>query len=138
MADSLASGIGLLIGFYATDIFGEARRSLGGAITIDFLAAKATEGRISRSMAAAIAKYREALPELCKKQGASIDDFKTLTARYSGELLNRRIIVTIQDRIGRCYADEYVGAPARHVKVTDRLGRIRTRRGVRQISADAQ
>jgi len=138
MADSLASGIGILIGVYATDIFGEARRSLGGAITIDFLAAKATEGRISRSMAAAIAKYREALPGLCKKQGASIDDFKTLTARYSGELLNRRIIVTIRDRIGRCYVDEYIRAPARHVKVTDRLGRIRTLRGARQISADTE
>jgi len=31
--------------------------------------------------------------------------------------------------MGRCYVDQYIGIPARHIKVTDHLGRIRTKRG---------
>jgi hypothetical protein len=78
---------------------------------------------------AAIKKYRKALPSLCAKHGASIEEFKTLTARYSADVFNRRIVVTVRDRVGRCYIDEYVGIPARHIKVTDHLGRVRTKRG---------
>ncbi len=37
IADSLASGTGLLIGIYGTDIFGEASRSPERFITVDFL-----------------------------------------------------------------------------------------------------
>jgi hypothetical protein len=129
VADSLGSGIGLLIGVYEMDVFGEAKKSPGGVIGIDFLAAKATWGKVSPALAAAIAKYRKVLPTLCAKHGASIEDFKMLTASYSTDTINRRIIVRIRDRIGRCYVDEYIGTPARHVKVTDRLGRIRTKRG---------
>jgi len=129
MADSLGSGIGLLIGVYDTNVFGEARRSPGGVIRVDFLAGKATRGNVSRSLEAAIAKYRSALPALCAKHGASVEDFKTLSVRYSVNTINRRIVVTVRDRDGRCCVDEYIGTPARHVKVTDRLGRIRTKRG---------
>lgn len=129
VADSLGSGIGLLIGVYDMNVFGEARKSPRGVISIDFLSGKATRGNVSPSLKAAIAKYRNSLPALCAKHGASVEDFKTLSARYSMDTLNRRIVVTVRDRDGRCYADEYVGTPARHVKVTDRLGRIRTKRG---------
>jgi len=129
VADSLGSGIGLLIGVYEMDVFGEAKKSPGGVISVDFLAGKVTRGKVSRALSAAIAKYRKVLPTLCAKHGASIDDFKMLAASYSTDTINRRTIVRIRDRIGRCYVDEYVGTPARHVKVTDRLGRIRTKRG---------
>ena len=58
------------------------------------------------------------------------DDFKTLTARYSSDIAGaRRTVVTVRDRLGRSYVDEYIGTPARHVKVTDHLGRVRTQRG---------
>jgi hypothetical protein len=129
IADSLGSGNGLLIGVYDMDMFGEAKRDPSRAIRIDFLAGKAIQRKVSRTLAAAIAKYRQALPGLCAKHGASIDDFKTLTARYSTDLCIRRIVVTVRDRVGRCYVDEYVGTPARHARFTDRLGRIRTKRG---------
>jgi hypothetical protein len=134
VADSLGSGIGMLIGVYDINVFGEAKRSPGGLISIDFLAAKATRGKVSPALAGAITKYRKALPNLCAKHGASIEDFKTLTASFSAGTVNRRIVVRIRDRIGRCCVDEYVGTPARHVEVTDRLGRIRTkRRGSRTL-----
>jgi hypothetical protein len=129
VADSLGSGCGLLVGVYDMNVFGEAKKSPGGVIAIDFLAAKAIQGKVSRTLASAIAKYRAVLPDLCAKHDASIEDFRTLTARYSGDLFDRRIVVTVRDRIGRCYVDEYIGTPARHIKVTDHLGRIRTKRG---------
>jgi hypothetical protein len=129
IADSLGSGCGLLIGVYDMNVYGEARKSASGVIAIDFSAAKATQGKVSRPLASAIAKYRATLSELCAKHGASIEDFKTLTARYSGDAFNRRIVVTIRNHIGRCYVDEYIGMPARHIKVTDHLGRVRTKRG---------
>jgi hypothetical protein len=139
VADSLGSGCGLLIGVYDMNIYSEVNKSPNKVITIDFLAAKVTQGKVSRSLAAAIYKYRMALPTLCDKHGATIEDFKTLTARYSADVFNRRIVVTVRDRLGRCYVDEYVGIPARHVKVTDHLGRIRTKRGgVRRLRDVAQ
>jgi hypothetical protein len=139
IADSLSSGCGLLIGVYDMNVYGEAKKSPGGVIAIDFLAAKAIQGKVSRILASAIVKYRAALPKLCAKHGATIEDFKTLTARYSGDGLSRRVVVTVPDRVGRCYVDEYVGMPARHIKVTDHLGRIRTKRGgVRRLQDVSQ
>jgi hypothetical protein len=139
IADSLGSGSGLFIGVYDMNVYGEAKKNPGGVIAIDFLAAKAIQGKVSRPLASAIAKYRAALPNLCAKHGASIEDFKTLTACYSGGGLNRRVVVTVRDRLGRCYVDEYVGIPARHIKVTDHLGRVRTkRRGVRRLQDESE
>ena len=139
IADSLGCGIGLLIGVYGMNVFAEARRSPGRAICIDFLTGTATRGKVSPPLAAAIAKYRDVLPVLCAKSGASIEDFRTLTACYSSETFNRRIVVRVRDRRGRCYVDEYIGTPARHVKVLDPRGRIRTRRGsVRKLTLVAQ
>jgi hypothetical protein len=106
IADSLGSGIGLLIGVYEMNVFGDAKKSPGGVIRVDFLAAKVTRGKASPALAAAIAKYGKALPNLCAKHGASIEDFKTLTARYSTDTFNRRIVVRVRDRVGRCYVDE--------------------------------
>ena len=139
VADSLGCGIGLLIGVYDLNVFGEAMRSPGGVICIDFLAGTATRGKVSRRLAAAIAKYRDVLPVLCAKSRASIEDFRTLTACYSSDTFNRRIVVRVRDRRGRCCVDEYIGTPARHVKVLDPRGRIRTRRGsVRRLTLVAQ
>ena len=36
VADSLGSGIGLMIGHYEMDVYGDAQRSPEGAITVDF------------------------------------------------------------------------------------------------------
>jgi hypothetical protein len=111
------------------NVFAEAKKSPGGVITIDFLAAKSTQGKVSRALVSAITKYQKALPNLCAKHGASMEEFKTLTASYSMDIFDRRTVVTVRDRLGRSCVDEYIGLPARHVKVTDQLGRIRTKRG---------
>lgn len=106
VADSLGSGTGMLVGVYFIDVFGEAKRSPGSVICIDFLGAKATRRRVSPPLARTIAKYCKALPKLCAKHGACIDDFKVLTASYSADTFNRRMVVKICDRVGRCCVDE--------------------------------
>ena len=128
VADSLGSGIGMLLGVYEMDVLGEAARNPQGFIRVDFLMGTATHGGVSPSLTDAIAKYRAALPELCAKHGASIDDFRELSARYFAAGLSRRIAVTIEDRNGPRPEHEYLGIPVRRAKVMDRLGRIRTNR----------
>ncbi len=106
IADSLASGIGLLIGVYEMDIFGEARRSREGFITVDFLTGTSAGAKPSRSLARAVALYGKALPGLCRRHGTSVAAFRTLTARYSTDRFNRRYVVTVEDHQGRCAVDD--------------------------------
>ncbi len=128
IADSLGSGIGLLIGVYEMDVFGEAAGAPEGTITVDFLLGIATGGIVSDALAVAITKYREALRSLCAKHGASVSDFRQLSARYTTINRERRISVIVEDHSGHHCIDEYVGIPARHVKVLDAQGRVRTKR----------
>lgn len=128
IADSLASGIGLLIGCYNFDVFGEARNSSEGFITVDFLNGTTSGSPVSETLAKAVTLYRDALPALCEKHKVSISGFRQLTARYSRDAIGGRVQVTIEDKNGRCSVDEYVGIPLRRLKTVDNLGRIRTKR----------
>ena len=126
IADSLASGIGLPIGFYVTDVFAEARGQTGqDFIIVDFLSGTCDSGAPSPSLARAIALYRDALAGLCKQHGTSPSAFGKLTARYSIDALGRRFTVTVEDRYGHHAEDEYVGVPGRRIRVVDQLGRVR-------------
>jgi hypothetical protein len=125
IADSLASGIGLLIGFYTMDVFGEASRSPEGYITVDFLTGTCTAGIPSPSLTKAVALYKDALADLCKRQGISVSEFRELTVKYISNTLDRRFIVAIEDQQGRRSSDEYVGIPGKRPKVLDHLGRAR-------------
>jgi hypothetical protein len=128
IADSLGSGVGLLIGVYEMDVFGEAAGAPDGTITVDFLLGTATGGMVSDALAVAITKYRDALGSLCAKHGASVSDFRQLSARYTTINRELRISVIVEDRSGHHGIDEYVGIPARHVRVLDAQGRVRTKR----------
>jgi hypothetical protein len=125
IADSLASGIGLLIGVYATDIFGEAAKSAEGFITVDFLTGKTSGGQPSEPLARAIELYAGALPALCERHRVALSSIKQLTASFSGQPSFERFVVTVEDQQGRRTTDAYVGRPGRRVKTLDRLGRIR-------------
>jgi hypothetical protein len=76
IADSFASGIGLMIGVYDMDVFGEAAASQEGFIEVDFLTGSTTGAATSASLARAISLYAEALPGLCKKHGVEATDFE--------------------------------------------------------------
>lgn len=125
IADSLASGIGLMIGVYEMDIFGEADRSAEGFIEVDLLRGATSGAKASLSLARAIRLYSEALAGLCERQGVSVADFTRLTARYSGRWPNQTILVEVTDRLGKTSRDVYAGAPAARPKQLDSLGRIR-------------
>jgi hypothetical protein len=101
IADSLASGIGLLIGVYEMDVFGEAERSPEGFITVDFLTGTSEDGTPSASLARAIRLYRDALADLCKRHGTSPSAFRQLKARYSVEARDRRFLVIVESPFGK-------------------------------------
>lgn len=125
VADSLASGIGLLIGYYETDVFGEASRSEGGSLLIDLLEGRVTKGTASESLSKAVSLYREAFEELCTKAGCSVDELCEATVRYWSDTIDRRFDITIEDSKGRRSTTEYVGVPGRRRKVMDGMGRVR-------------
>ena len=127
IADSLASGIGLLIGAYELDIFGEAVRSPERFITVDFLTGTSEGGAPSASLTRAIVLYRDAFADLCARHGTSPSAFRQVKARYSVDRIGGRFVVIVEDQGGRRAEDEYVGLPGRRIKVLDRLGRIRPR-----------
>jgi hypothetical protein len=106
IADSLTSGIGLMIGVYHMDIFGEAAASPEGFIEVDFLAGTTAGGAVSPVLARAARLYAEALDDLCSRHGASPSDFRRLTARFSGGGARPRFRVTVEDRNGRSSSDE--------------------------------
>jgi hypothetical protein len=125
IADSLASGIGLLIGVYDTDVFGEARRSPGGALTVDLLNGLVVEGAASSSIAGAVALYRDALAKLCSEAGGSIAELQEAKVRFWSDHLDCRFAVTIEDSGGRRSTTEYAGMPGKRVRKMDHLGRLR-------------
>src|ERR1700754_245372 len=125
IADSLASGVGLLVGVYEMDVFGEARRTPEHCIVVDFLSEEIIEGRASRSLAHAIALYGKALPDLCAKHRGSHAMFGELTTRYSVDAHGPRFVVTVEDHEGHRAVDEYEGVPGRRIRTLDHLGRVR-------------
>ena len=128
IADSLASGIGMMIGVYEMDVFGEAAASPEGFIEVAFLTGQSTGGKPSPYLAHALELYAGALPDLCKRHGIDVAEFRQLTARFSGRPMFWGFIVTIENQQGRRSVDEYRGLPGRRPKVMDRLGRIRRKR----------
>lgn len=127
LAASLASGVGLLIGVYELDVFGDAARSPGGFITVDFLRGCVRGGRPSTRLADAVRLYRKALPRLCQRQGVAVSDFVELTVRYSTTPIEPRFMVTVTDRNGRQSGVEYGGFDGQRVKMIDGGGRLRPR-----------
>jgi hypothetical protein len=125
VADSLASGIGLMIGHYNMDVFGEASRSPGGAITVDFLGGLVVEGEASEPLQEAVGLYRAAFSNLCGLAGGSVRDVVEAKARFWQTPIGRRFTVSVADTAGRSSTTEYAGVPGRRVKVLDGLGRVR-------------
>jgi len=82
IADSLASGICLLIGYYEIDIFVEAAGSSAGYIEVDFLTGATAGSPASSGLLRAVDLFREVVPEQCKKQGAEYSRLAKLTVRF--------------------------------------------------------
>ena len=128
IADSLASGIGLMIRVYEIDVFGEAANSPEGYILVDFITGTSSGAQPSNALTGAILGYAGALDGLCLRHGIRADVFRELKARYTMDSHGPRFVVMIEDHNGRRSVDEYRGIPGRRVKELDELGRIRPRR----------
>lgn len=124
IADSLACGLGFIIGVYETDVFGEADAASAGCIEIDLLRGAITRGEASQSLARAVELYAEALGALCERQGVAVAEFAHLSVRFEAGPF-KRFVVTVEDRRGRRSNDTYEGSPGKRVKVLDHLGRVR-------------
>jgi hypothetical protein len=128
IADSMASGVGLLIGVYDMDVFGEAAHSPSGAIEIDFLAGRCTEGHASHGLECAASLYAsKALPRLCAHEGTEVAAFARFLARFWNDAGVPRCDITIESAGGRRHVGRFYGVPLRRLRTMDRVGRVRTR-----------
>jgi len=125
IADSVASGIGLMIGVYEIYVFREAAAAPEGFIEVDFLTGQTRGGGASVELQGAMKLYSEALPDLCKRHGVEVSDFKQLSARFSGGPKSEQFTVTVEDKNGRRSVDQYFGLPGKRPRVLDHLGRVR-------------
>lgn len=117
IADSLASGIGLMIGVYETDVFGEARATSAGFIEVDFLNGSTMGGTPSRTLQRAIELYRNQLESLCERHGTRRELFRVLKARYATDkVYGAFYTVIIADHFGRTATDKFIGVPGRRVR----------------------
>ncbi len=123
--DSYGSGIGLLIGHYEMDVYGEAARSAHAFVEINFLTGEVRGGPITDELAQATDLYRDRLPSFCETHGACLSDFKSFIVRFSNDYYGRHCKITVKDRFGKETIAEYKGNPARKLKILDNLGRLR-------------
>lgn len=128
-ADSLASGLGFVVGYCETFVFEEAAACNEGHITIDFLTGKVSGGSPSDDLERAISLYRDAFPGFCRKHGADISDFRAMSVRYMADRLSRWFTVTIEDMRDHRSSIDYEGVPGHRVRILDELGRIRPKVG---------
>jgi len=116
-ADSFASGIGLLVGYYAMDVFAEAAASKEGFILVDFLNATTAGSPVSASLARAVCLYRDILPEFCARHGVELDDIHVLQVRFGTDpAYGRHFLVTVENASGRRSATRYFGVPGKRLR----------------------
>jgi hypothetical protein len=117
IADSLASGIGLMIGVYQMNVFAEAAGEDDGFVMVDFLEGSTTGKAVSESFRKAVRLYRDALPVLCSKHAVDLAEFKKLEVRYGTDLVyGPHFTVKVEARTGQRSVDQYVGVPGRRLR----------------------
>ena len=117
LADSFASGMGLLVGIYEMDVFAEAAASDPGYIEVNFADGSTTGSPISTTLQGAIKSYSGALPELCKKHSIDRSEIKTLIARFGTDpVYGPHFTVSVESIDGRSSIDQYIGLPGRRLR----------------------
>jgi hypothetical protein len=135
-ADSMASGLGFVVGYCPTEVFEEAATSPGGVIEIDFLRGHVVRGRASQGLESAAVIFGQAFPNFCKKNGVEATDFRIFLAAFDARGGRRRATLIVEDSNGRRSLTEYDGVPLKRLRVLDTLGRIR--RKTRQVEKAGQ
>lgn len=131
MADSLASGICLMVGVYSADIHGEAAASPEGYITVDFMTGSTTGSPVSEELKRTIQRYAVLFPTIARKHGLEPSQINMLSARFGTDpVAGPHFLVTVEASDGRRSVDHYAGVPGK------RYGRPR-RSTVQQASAES-
>jgi len=125
IADSLASGLCLMIGFREVDVFAEARRSPDRTLRVDFLNGTVSGVVPSRALKEAVSAFKTALPEICTGHRVPLAAVRQLSAEFHASGLIRLVSVTVEDDKGRRSVDDYAGVPLKRIRVLDSLGRVR-------------
>jgi hypothetical protein len=116
IADSLSSGIGLLIGVYDVDIYRAAASSRNGYIDVNFIAGTSTCGIFAFKVRRAIRLYAKALPDLCRRHALDLSEIKLLSARFATDpLIGPNFTVTVEASDGRRSVDQYAGFQGKRV-----------------------
>ena len=117
LADSFASGTGLLVCIYEMDVFVEAAASEPGYIEVNFIDGSTNGSAISTALKGAIKRYSDALPELCKKHRVDPNQIRTLIARFGTDpVYGPHFTVSVESIDGRSSTDQYIGFPGRRLR----------------------
>lgn len=117
LADSMASGIGFVIGIYGMNVFAEAAASNEGHITVNFLSGTTTGAIPSASLGHAICLYRDELPRMCVKHGIDLTKIKTLEARFgTDQTYGPHFKVTVETLQGKTSTEQYIGLSGRRLR----------------------
>jgi hypothetical protein len=118
IADSLASGIGLMIGIYQMNVFSEASAEPPGYIDVDFVSGTATGSPVSKGLSRGVALYSsEALPVLCEKHRVDLRQVRTIQARFSVHAVyGPQFTVTVEDLRGKRSVEHYAGYSGRRLR----------------------
>lgn len=117
LADSMASGMGFLIGVYHMDVFAEATASEEGYITVDFLNGTVSGAKPSDSLSRAILLFRDVVPLMCEKHGIELSYAKTLVARFGTDAAyGPHFRVTVESATGKKSTDQFIGIPGKRLK----------------------
>lgn len=123
-ADSLASGLGFVVGHCEANVFADAASSPDCHLTVDFLNGNLLNGTASKQLLSAIPIFQNEFDNFCQKHGTTRCDFEEFTVRFEAGRRSKRYFVTVADKRGRRSTIEYIGVPGRRIKMLDHLGRV--------------
>jgi len=106
-AASLSSGLGNVVGFFATDVYANASSNDDCAVTIDFLNGTVSGQTVDETLIHAVPVYRHVFPNFCSKHGAKVQNFRRFEVRFTIVDLKRGFAVTIEDERGKSSTREY-------------------------------
>jgi hypothetical protein len=124
VADSLGSGISLMLGYYALDVYADARNSPTGIIRADLLRGVVTEGDADEAFLGALKLIPAALAEQCEKAGGSWNEYRRAEVLFHGRRPEPGFTIVVEDQKGKRTETDYVGWPARRPMLVDDNGRL--------------
>lgn len=124
VADSLGSGICLMIGYYAVDVYSDARNSPTGTIKVDLLRGVVMEGDAGEALLGALKHIPAALADQCEKAGGSWAEYRRAEVVFHGRRPEPGFTIVVEDQKGKRIETDYQGWPARRPMLVDDNGRL--------------